>query len=385
MIPYTVLIRKSLEELPPTAKVLVVEDSASVRLSLEFMLKAHNYTILTAADGVAALALLEKEAVDLVLTDLCMPGMDGLQLLHEIHLRFPTLPVVLLTGYGSLDTAIEALRERATDYLLKPCTEERLLECIDKALTSRDLAHHLSEGNLSTVAALVRAIEARNPHSLGHSERVAHYAFLLAQQLGQTIEQSRTIWLAGLLHDIGKIGVRDAVLCKTEALDEDEIRQIQEHVTVAAQILAPIAPLSDLVPIILHHHERYDGSGYPHRLRGEEIPLGARLLAIVDSFEALTSGRAYRQAFSTESALRILAEGCAVQWDPVLVPGWVRLVLHRRSSLLPSDDDWVSWKEQPNHGSSAADYSHRTPVGNLPGRTGQDQAGDAATGAADPV
>lgn len=317
------------------ASLLVVDDDDFVRLSLQQLLETHGYRVFSAASGKAALEIFAQEAVDLVLTDLRMPGIDGLEVLARVKAAQPHVAVVLLTGYSSLDSAIRALRYGADDYLLKPCREAELLERLRAALERQEVSRSLSqvEENLPAIAALVNAIEARDPYTRGHSGRVAHYAVLLAREVGLGEEETRTLWLAGLLHDIGKIGIRDAILFKPGPLDEEEYRRVKEHPLLAAQILAPIAGLRRVVPIVLHHHERYDGCGYPDGLAGGNIPLAARILAVVDGFEAMTSDRAYRSAFSQERALEILEECSGTQWDPTLVRAWVELVRAGRLTL----------------------------------------------------
>ncbi len=327
--------------------ILVVEDDQFVQTSLEHLLRSHGYEVITAANGQEALERIDREAPDLVLTDLRMPRMDGLELLRWAKVRFPHTAVILLTGYSTLESAIQAIRHGADDYLLKPCREKELLERIQAALTRQEVFYRLSqiEENLPAIAALVNATEARDPYTRGHSERVAHYATLLAREVGMPQEEIRTLWLAGLLHDIGKIGVRDAVLYKPGPLNEEEYRRVQNHPILAAQILSPIPGLRKVVPIVLHHHEWYNGNGYPDGLAGEGIPPGARLLAVVDGFEAMTSVRAYRPAFTPEEALERLEQSSGTQYDPCLVQAWVRLVREGRLSpppgslTLPGDTD----------------------------------------------
>jgi putative two-component system response regulator len=264
------------------SKLLIVDDDDLVRMSLQLLLQARGYDVVTAAGGAEALHVLKRKPVDLVLTDLCMPGMDGLQLLEQVKSSFPEVAVILLTTFSSLDTAIRAMRYGASDYLLKPCRREHLLERVEAALVRRELILRLSHWRreLSAITALVKTVEARDPYTRGHSERVAHFTALLAQDMGLPLEKVRELWLAGLLHDIGKVGVRDAVLYKPGPLTAEEYTSVQRHPVLAAEILTPIAGLREVVPTVLHHHERYEGGGYPDGIKGESIPLGARLLAI---------------------------------------------------------------------------------------------------------
>ena len=317
------------------ATLLLVDDDDFVRVSLEYLLKDHGYRVFSAAGGVEALELLEREPVDLMLTDLRMPEIDGLQLLRQVKARSPNLIVILLTGHSSLDSAIQAMRHGASDYLLKPCREEELVQRVEAALTRREMSSHLSrlEADMPAIRALVKTIEARDPYTRGHSDRVAHYVAQLARELGLPTEEVQTLWLAGLLHDVGKIGVRDAILYKPGPLTDEEYLRVQEHPLLAAQILEPISSLRKVVPFVLYHHERYEGKGYPEGLAGQAIPLGARILAVVDGFEAMTSDRAYRSAFTREYALETLELGSGTQWDPLIATTWVRLV--REGRLVP--------------------------------------------------
>ncbi len=313
-------------------RILLVDDDPLIRRALELRLVGAGYQVLTAGNGREALARLEQEPVDLVLSDIRMPDMDGLELLRWVKMAYPGVGVILLTAYSSLDSAIQALRHGADDYLLKPCAGEELLEQIQAVIARHDISDRLSgvEEDLPAIASLVRAVEARDPYTRGHSERVAHYAALLGGELGLSMDEIERLWLAGLLHDIGKIGVPDAILHKPGPLTEEEYRRVKQHCQVAVQILSPISGLRHVIPFVLSHHERVDGKGYPNGLAGEAIPLSARILAVADGFEAMTSHRAYRQAYSTERALEILEEGAGTQWDADLVARWVALVREGR-------------------------------------------------------
>ncbi len=183
-----------------------------------------------------------------------------------------------------------------------------------------------------TVAALAQALRVHDKATFEHSERVAHYAALFSQALELPVEQVHLLWLAGLLHDVGKIGVQKSILQKSGPLDPEEYRHIQTHALLSAQILKrvnftrPIPSLRSVTSIVLHHHERYDGTGYPDRLAGRSIPWGARLLAVVDTFDAMTADRSYRRACTIERALEVLQQGAGSQWDPALVTDWVEWV-----------------------------------------------------------
>ncbi len=315
--------------------ILVVDGDDLVRQSLGELLTDEGYTVLEASNGREALNLLRKGSVDLVVSEVRLPDIGGLEVLKQIRVNWPHVAVILLTGYSSLESAIGALRCGAADYLLKPCPEEELLGRIEAALACRRVRDRLIQigGDLSATIALVRAIETREWCAQGHAERVAHHAARLAGKIGRPQEEVRQVWLAGLLHDIGKVAVRKAILNKPAPLTRKERDLVRQHPRVVAEILAPIPHLRSLVPLIRHHHERFDGTGYPDGLAGEQIPLGARILAVVDAYEAMTSERPYRPALPDFQVRQVLQEGAGTQWDPDLVACWVSLVREEPTAL----------------------------------------------------
>ncbi|MGC8872897.1 MAG: HD-GYP domain-containing protein [Chloroflexia bacterium] len=319
--------------------VLVVEDDEYVRSSLQALLASHGYRVLTAPDGASALHILQENLVDLVLTDLRIGPVDGLEVLAYARKQAPFAAVLMLTGYGSLDSAIRALREGADDYLLKPCDPQTLLERVQNALTKRRIVRECLSVHRAVDAALAlaRTLEVRQPQTYRHSQRVAHFAQQLAQQVGIPVESHLHLWLAGMLHDIGKLGVERAILSKVEPLSQEEHGRIRIHPVLSAHIVQPIAALRPIFPVILHHHERYDGRGYPDGLQGEAIPEGARLLAVVDSFAAMTEARPYRPARGLQEALALLEEGAGQQWDPNFVRAWVEWVREGKWDPYPPE------------------------------------------------
>lgn len=318
--------------------ILVVDGDDLVRRSLRELLTEEGYVVLTACNGREALERLNQRSVDLVLSEVRLPDLSGLDVLDRIRANWPHVAVILLTGYSSLESAIGALRRGAVDYLLKPCPEGLLLHRVEVAIACRRVRDRLIQAgdDLEAIVALVRAIESREWCGQGHAERVAHDALRLANGIGLPPEEARQVWMAGLLHDIGKVAVRAAILNKPAPLTRKERDLVQQHPRVVAEILAPIPHLRVLVPLVRHHHERFDGSGYPDGLGGERIPLGARILAVVDAYAAMTSERPYRPALSMAQALRALREGAGKQWDPDLVHRWVRIVQGKKA-VLPTD------------------------------------------------
>lgn len=464
--------------LPTTRpRILVVEDEANVREFCRLLLR-REYEVAVAEHGLAALAMLQQQPFDLVVTDLQMPHMDGIALIRHLRAHYLGTDAIVLTANATVETAREALKLGALDYIAKPVEAEQLQKTIRTALElrrirhekerlsdlvfmyqfsqaiaasldideqtarliefmgrrfapqhiglslidtdeetlvaligptpgaqaplaafdeqtlsathrrliagppadparrievvlrSRDRAigmldvtradeqppfdaaeHHLIEVFASQIAAaldnarlyrklkeqyeqmiaaLAGAIEARDSYTYGHSRQVTRYAVRLAMELGLSEAEIERIHYAGLLHDIGKIGVRDDVLLKAGPLTDDELRQMRQHPQIGVRILEQIQGLRDILPLIVAHHERVDGKGYPFGLRGDEIPLGARILAVADAFEALTADRAYRAALDPEQALQILQRGKGSHWDAQIVDAFVSLMRRER-------------------------------------------------------
>jgi len=466
------------------AKILVVDDEARVRGLISAILRRSGYRADLATNGPEALDLLRRQVYDLVITDLKMPGMSGIALLKEIKAHWPDTDVIMLSGHATIESAVEATKLGAYDYLTKPftveelqlkvhnCLERRALERktkrlsavvslseLSQALTSnldieslpaqiikivrssfqpekvslvinddnvsntpfviessnQDDTHQndiqqesiltkaqetalpfeiqetkegstitvplkhgnrflgtlcisrdsgqphytredgrllalfgaqiaialenamayrgLKELNLATITALVTAVEMRDKYTRGHSERVARYVTQLARKVGLPSDSVEELRIAGLLHDIGKIGVSDLILNKPGKLTAEEFQQVKEHPAIGARIVGGVKPLQKIVPLIYHHHERWDGTGYPDGLAGENIPLGARMLAVADAFEAMTSNRAYRAALGLDESLHRLQAGAGKQWDPSLVRTFVEIITHEDQTV----------------------------------------------------
>jgi putative nucleotidyltransferase with HDIG domain len=465
---------------PVRARLLVVEDDAHIRTFCQRLLRT-DYDVAAVEHGAAALALLAEQPFDLVLTDLQMPHMSGIELISQIRQHYAECDTLVMTAYATVESARDALKLGALDYLAKPIESENLLRTVRTCLelrrvrqekerlsdlvfmyqfsqaiaTTLDVASQveqiieflwrryapatlalsmvqdehslkllaartatgwktdqptmalpepqtstslpwthlrllggtmptdqsrfagvvlrshdrpvgylhmvrhdeqpafdqgerrllgifagqvaasldnarlhqaLKEQNRQTIAALAEAIDARDTYTYGHSRQVTRYAVRLAQVLGLPAERIELIDYAGLLHDIGKIGVRDHILLKPGTLDDEERALMCRHPQIGVKIIEGVRGLRATLPIIESHHERWDGQGYPNRLAGEAIPLEARILAIADSFEAMTADRAYRAAMEPDAALAILARGRGIQWDPQLVDRFIELI-----------------------------------------------------------
>jgi putative two-component system response regulator len=335
------------------AHCLVVDDDAQVRHSLARVIEAHGLGAVEAASGTEALAILERQGeMPLVISDIYMPEMDGVTFLREALRRYPDMAIVMLTGVAEVTTAVECLKLGAMDYISKPVLLDEVRARVDKALEKRDLVlqNRFYQQNLETrvreldrrnkqslingVQMLVHALEAKDAYTSGHSTRVGRYAVKTAIQLGYTADRLEQIRLGGELHDIGKIGTREDVLNKPGSLTEEEFQHVKAHAALGERILAPFLAESPMVlRIVRSHHERLDGSGFPDGLGGTQIPAEARIVAVVDAFDAMTTNRAYRPARKPEDAVEELQRYAGTQFDPAVVDAFMRAFPH--PSALP--------------------------------------------------
>jgi putative two-component system response regulator len=327
-----------------TAHCLVVDDDAQVRHSLARVIEAHGLATIEASSGAEALAILERQGeMPLVISDIYMPEMDGVTFLREALQRYPDMAIVMLTGVAEVTTAVECLKLGALDYISKPVLVEEVRARVDKALEKRDLVlqnrfyqQHLEsrvkeldrrnkQSLINGVQMLVHALEAKDAYTSGHSTRVSRYAVKTAVQLGYAGERLEHIRLGGELHDIGKIGTREDILNKPGPLTPDEFEHIKAHTALGERILAPALAES---PVVLHivrsHHERLDGGGFPDGLAGQRIPMEARIVAVVDAFDAMTTNRAYRPSRLPADAVQELQRCAGSHFDPDVVAAFVR-------------------------------------------------------------
>jgi response regulator RpfG family c-di-GMP phosphodiesterase len=327
-----------------SARVLVVDDETYIREIICRKLGGEGYSCDDAGDAETALEKLAQDSYECILSDINMPGMDGIELLRTIRKSDGDVAVIMITGAPDLDGALEAMRLGAYDHLAKPLNLTHLSLTVERAIEQKrliaenreyqrnletmveDRTDQLREANeelrrlfMGSIKALAQALEAKDEYTQGHSERVAEVAVSIAQYLSLGESEINDMWLAGFLHDIGKIGIQETVLNKPGKLSASEWELIQQHPVLAERILCPIEELSEVIKIVRHHHERFDGSGYPDGLAGGDIPLGARILSVADAYDALTSKRSYRDALSHEDAVAVLEEAAGTQFDPVLV------------------------------------------------------------------
>ncbi len=322
----------SLDDLPGIRRILVVDDEPSIRESLAAYLELQDYEVVIAADAEAAALELSKQPVDLVLTDISMAGMSGLELLNWIKARAPETEVLMITGSLELEFAIQAMRGGAYDFFTKPLNFERIGFTIRRAEEKKRLAARAQlyevlkrqrafedQATIETTLALARAVEERDRFNIGHGRRTANYSVMLAQRLGFEPARLQMMRMGGLVHDVGKIGIDDRILNKPGKLDAEEMAAVKRHPEIGEYIVKPISFLRELATPIRHHHEHWDGKGYPDGLGGEEIPLVARILCIGDYFDSLTSARPYREPIPIPEARSIMAAESGCTFDPSLL------------------------------------------------------------------
>jgi putative two-component system response regulator len=299
----------------PSGTILVADDQASNRELLEELLTAQGFKVITVSDGAEALDQLGTASVDLVILDVMMPNLNGFEACRKIKANPETylIPVVLVTALSDKQDRIEGLRANADDFLTRPLDRAELLARVQSLLKLKQRTDELERAE-AVLFALARSIEGKDPYTGGHCERLSEYSASLGQHLDLTQEQITALRRAGVVHDIGKIAVPDSIILKKTGLSPDEWKLMREHPVVGERICAPLKSFRLVLPIIRHHHEKFDGSGYPDGLRGEDIPITARVLQIVDVYDALTTVRPYKAAFSITDALQTMKLEVAKGW-----------------------------------------------------------------------
>jgi cyclic di-GMP phosphodiesterase len=311
-----------------SVSVLVVDDEEPIRNALKKFLTQQGYEVATAGSGDEAIKVLQRQKIACMLLDVRMPGRSGIDLVPQVMELEPSIAILMLTAVNDATTAALCMQRGAMDYLTKPIDLSDLARAILRAIRRRDslleqqnINQWLKEEvalrtaelrreraklerlSVATLEALVNALEAKDPYIRGHSARVADLSAMIAAEIGMSDEQVEQVRMAGRLHDIGKIGIREGILTKQGPLTAEEYDQVKQHVVVGSQILAPLAHLGDIISYVRSHHERWDGQGYPDRLEGEQIPLGARILGAAEIFDALTTSRPYQEKMAPDVAV----------------------------------------------------------------------------------
>ena len=308
-------------------KILLVDDEED-NLMLLYRTLRGKYDLTKTTNPKDAIELLKENFYHLVISDHRMPEIDGVALLKFVNEHHPDTVKILLTAYSDASILIDAINSaKIYRYIKKPFVPDELIMIVEASLEyfqlkkdNEKLLNDLKELFSGTVSAIIEALDAKDSYTMGRSKRVTFYALKMAQKLGLNSSELGKIELAGLLHDIGMIGVADKILSKIDKLTPEEYEEIKKHVSYSVKILEDIKQLKEVVDIIKHHHEHYSGNGYPDGLKGEEIPLGSRIIAIADAFDGMLSDRAYRPALTMQQACDIIQENKNMQFDEKLIP-----------------------------------------------------------------
>lgn len=324
-------------------KILIVDDEEVIRMLLKRRLSSEGYQCQEASSADQAIDKLSSDTAELVILDIKMPSKSGVELLPEIKASYPDTAVIMATAVTNTSTAIQCMKQGAYDYVIKPFDIDEIILSVERALETRRLGieirnyqqyleqrvaeqtNRIRASSLKAITSLAYALEAKDKYTSGHSQRVAHISVVIARELGLPHDDIERIRLAGLVHDIGKIGVKEVVLNKPGYLTEEEFQHIKYHPAMGEHILSPIVDDEKILMIVRYHHERYDGRGYPDGLSGEQIPLGARIMVVADSYDAMTSERPYRYAMSSKKAYAEIERGRGTQYSPEVVDAFIRV------------------------------------------------------------
>ncbi|MBS4759672.1 MAG: response regulator [Clostridium sp.] len=306
--------------------ILLVDDEED-NLALLYRTLRGSYNLEKTTSPLKALEILDQKQFELVISDHKMPEMDGVEFLKRVQLAHPATMRILLTAYSDANILIDAINyAKIYRYVKKPFNPDELQLIVSSALEYYQLKYDndkliadLKELFSGTIKAIMEALDAKDSYTSGRSKRITYYSILIAKQLGLSQIDTGKVELAGMLHDIGMIGVSDEILYKIDALTQDEYDEIKKHITYSVKILEDIKQLKDVVEIIKYHHEKYDGTGYPFGIRGEDIPIGSRIIAVADAFDSIISNRIYRNQIDMAQAKQKIIEGAGTQFDPIVV------------------------------------------------------------------
>ncbi len=338
-------------------QILIVDDEEMIQSLLAQRLGKEGYSCVVANNGKEALSRFYRADISLIISDIRMPEMDGLELLRNVRAVRPSTAFIVMTGYPDIDMAVEAIHLGATDFIIKPIELDLVVFSIRKALEQKKMEEHvesdyrnlkklleertsklqealliLKKNHADSVRALAGAIDAKDPYTRGHSERVRVMSVRIGTKLGFNEEKLQNLVFGALLHDIGKMGIRDEILQKQGKLSSEEYQYVQQHTLIGVKIVEGIDLFRDKIPMIRNHHERYDGSGYPDGLVGEVIPLEARIVAVPDAFDAMTSLRPHRRALPLENVLVEMINGKGTQFDPHILEIFLKERIYDSSS-----------------------------------------------------
>ncbi|HQU72375.1 MAG TPA: response regulator [Calditrichia bacterium] len=327
-----------------TKSLLVIDDDPHYGEMLKDALTFFGYKVFLAYSATGGLDIVKRERLDLIISDINTPSANGIQLARQLTNMFLDIPLIMVTGSNSSVDLREAMALGVSDYLFKPVNIDELPIVIEKNLErrrqeSRRLRENKSDILLKALRALLRALDAKDPYTCGHSQRVVRLAMLVGNHLKLSTDQLYTLQLASFLHDIGKIGMPDKILNKADGLEDYELNIARDHPVVGSEIIGEIEELSEVASIVRHHHERYDGKGYPDQLKGEAIPYFARILSIIDCYEALVSDRVYRKGIGQSKALAEIERNAGTQFDPGLARVFVEVMRNDLNGHYPINID----------------------------------------------
>ncbi len=325
-------------------QILIVDDEYLVRRLLTEKLSGEGYQCQQAGSANQALDALKDGPFDLVLLDVKMPGRSGIELLSDIKTTYPDIGVIMATALTDTNYAVQCMKKGAFDYLIKPFNLDEVTLSVSRALEKRKLelenrdyhlhleqrvteqANEIRQSYLNAITALAHALEAKDKYTSGHSQRVSDISVAIAEELGMPKSTIEKIRLAGLLHDIGKIGVNEAVLHKPTDLTPDEFAEIKSHCEKGERILSPVVKENEILDMVRHHHEWFNGSGYPDGLSGDHTLLSSKILAVSDAYDAMTSERPYREAMTAEDACAEIERAKGTQFDPKVVDAFLKVI-----------------------------------------------------------
>ena len=330
-------------------KIIAVDDEGGIIDSLSVFLKRSGYQLTGITDPLEAIERVRNEHFDLMLLDFIMTPIHGDKVVEEIRKFDQNLYILLLTGHKDLAPPLETIKKLSIQgYCEKSDKFDQLLLLIESAIKSidqmriinkineelKESKEELEKSYLESIEILRHTVEAKDPYTKGHSDRVSAYSVLIGKHMGLSEEDLRTLEVGGLFHDIGKIGVPDNILLKDDKLTTDEYSEIKNHPSIGKHILANATIFQDVVPIVYHHHERYDGKGYPEQLSGESIPFFARITAVADTFDAMTSKRSYRDAVPLEKVKEEIKQCSGTQFDPKIASVFLDILNNHYDEIL---------------------------------------------------
>ena len=336
-------------------KIIAVDDEEGILDSLRVLLKRTGYDLVGVTDPMEAIERVRNEHFDLMLLDFIMTPYHGDQVVEEIRKFDKDLYILLLTGHKDLAPPLETIKRLDIQgYCEKSDKFDQLLLLIESAIKSikqmreirkinkelSDTYEELEKAYLEIVETLRYAVEAKDTYTRGHSDRVSAYSVLIGEKLGLPEDQIKTLRIGGLFHDIGKIGIPDSILLKESRLTDDEYSQIKNHPAIGAHILSSVSYFKDMIPIVKHHHEKYDGTGYPSKLSGEDIPYLARIAAVADSFDAMTSKRSYRNSMDLETVTAEIERCRGTQFDPQIADAFLDILKNEPEKIKKIQEEF---------------------------------------------